>query len=133
MELAIKDLTLANQAAPKDKSIAMKLKDLKFQMKKQKQLDKKQFKGTFNRGEIYQEDEDLKVREAQERQRLEAAKAKLEGVGEEDTLERRIFESEALHKAYLKQGKIKEADELREKIDKALEAKKRMEKRGEKH
>mmetsp|Transcript_18241 Transcript_18241/g.37203 ORF Transcript_18241/g.37203 Transcript_18241/m.37203 type:complete len:568 (+) Transcript_18241:142-1845(+) len=128
MEMAIKDLALANKNHPKDKAIANKLKELRFTMKRQKKVDKKTFTGMFNRGEIYQEDDELRIRDQLEKARLDATKRKIDGEGEVDTVERRIYEAEALYNVYMKQERIKEAEELRKKIDDTKEAKKRMEK-----
>ena len=97
-------------------------------MKRQKEVDKKTFTGMFNRGEVYQEDDELRVRDELEKARLDATKRKLDGEGEVDTVERRIYEAEALYNVYMKQERIDEAEELRTKIDDTKEAMKRMEK-----
>ena len=126
-EMALKDLIMASDSNPGDKTIAKELKTLKDKMKKQKALDKKTFTGMFGRGEVYTKDEELLVRDRLDKAEREVARKKVMGEGEEDSLDRRIYEAEALYNVYMKQGRVKEAAELMKKIEEAKEGRKKIE------
>ena len=53
LEFALKYITKAKMIKPDNKAIIVKFNEIKNTLRKQNNKDKKQFKGMFNRGSIY--------------------------------------------------------------------------------
>ena len=106
-DLALKDLIKASDNSPGDKTVAKELRALREKIKSQKVMDKKTFTGMFGRGEVYAREEEELVRERLAKAERDQARKKVMGEGEEDTLERRMYEAEALYNVYMKQERFK--------------------------
>ena len=78
-DLAMKDLMLASDHHPSDRTIAKQLKILKEQAKIQKKTDKRTFNGMFGRGEVYTDADEVRIRDDLERARVETLKKKVRG------------------------------------------------------
>ncbi|GMI07190.1 hypothetical protein TrRE_jg4931 [Triparma retinervis] len=125
-EMAMEDLIRASDSNPGDKTIAKELRAMRQKVKEQRKKDKLTFTGMFERGEVYTKDEELLVRDRLEKAERSAARAKVMGTGEEDNLDRRIYEADALYNVYMKQGRLKEAEELGKKVEEAKEGRRKI-------
>lgn len=127
-DLAIKDLTKANQIDPDDSVVAAKLRELRESRKNQKVKDKRQFNSFFDRGTIYKGGEGGDgTRPSAANEEMQAIKRRIEGISDDDTLEKRTADAELLRDLYMRNGKEEEARELNEKIQVAKKAVKERE------
>ena len=119
-DMALKDLNMAKKFGG-DASVVKKLRSLQGEMKKQKAVDKEQFNGMFNRGEIYDENGF--------------------GIGNEnsptikkkdDPIEQQIMDAEQLVAIYERQEKFEQAKDLKEKIAETKRQQKEMLKKARK-
>lgn len=124
-DLAIKDLAKAHQQDPKNQIVEKLLTKLRGERKVQRGKDQKTFTGLFDRGTIYKP-EDLEgtpvPASAKNDVDISTIQARIDGISDEDTLEKRTADAELLRDLYMRNGKEDEAKELNAKIDAAKKA-----------
>lgn len=122
-DLAIKDLVKASHLDPDDSMVATKLRELRQARKEQLAKDKTTFNNMFDRGTIYKGDEGGDgTRPSAAHEEMQAIRARINGISEDDSLEKRTADAELLRDLYMRNGKEEEAKELNEKIQAAKKA-----------
>eukprot|EP00933_Yihiella_yeosuensis_P084929 TRINITY_DN99675_c0_g1_i1.p1 TRINITY_DN99675_c0_g1~~TRINITY_DN99675_c0_g1_i1.p1 ORF type:complete len:532 (-),score=151.91 TRINITY_DN99675_c0_g1_i1:73-1596(-) len=131
-DLAIKDLTQAYKADPKNQSVEKLLFRLRADRKKQRSKDVKTFGGFFDRGQIYNKAQaELEEAMVKAKARPSAASLKtaqddiqerIDNIKDDDPLEKRCQDAELLRDLYMRNGKEDEAQELNEQIKEAKQA-----------
>ena len=103
LDQAVSDLKKAASFGG-DAFVAKKLKELQQMRQKQKKTDKKTFTGMFNRGEVYNENED-------------ASSSAVSQELPDDPVEKQIHDAEQLVGIYERQEKWDKAEDLKKTIE----------------
>jgi len=125
-DLAIKDLAHAHQVDPKNQVVEKLLVRLRAERKVQREKDAKTFTGMFDRGEIYDKEAQAKALAGVQPGRgafggpsMDDLQHRIDGISEEDSLEKRAQDAELLRDLYVRNGKEEEARALNEQIQDA--------------
>jgi hypothetical protein len=128
-DLAIKDLARAQEADPQNQEIKKLLTRLRAERKVQRSKDSETFTGMFDRGQVYRKEDEENmntVRGPVPKQEghvdMSAVQERIDGISDNDPLEKRCADAELLRDMYMRNGKEDEARELNEKIDQAKQA-----------
>mmetsp|Transcript_27555 Transcript_27555/g.54008 ORF Transcript_27555/g.54008 Transcript_27555/m.54008 type:complete len:472 (+) Transcript_27555:71-1486(+) len=126
LDLAVGDLAKAHEYEPKNQVVERLLVKLRAERKVQREKDHGTFGGMFDRGEIYDGSEPANVTErpgpSQAELDMKDIQQRIEGITDEDTLEKRTADAELLRDLYMRNGKEEEAKDLNEKIKVAKDA-----------
>lgn len=114
-DLAISDLEKAMKGEPDNATVRSLLTRLREERRKQKDKDKRQFTGMFDRGQIYS-------KLGADNPQLQAVQDRLDGMSENDSLEKRTADAEMLRDLYMQNGKEEEAKALNLQIQQAKKA-----------
>lgn len=126
LDLAVGDLAKAHEADPKNQVVERLLVKLRAERKVQRDKDHGTFGGMFQRGEIYDGSEPSHASErpgpSQAEVEMRDIQQRIEGITDEDSLEKRTADAELLRDLYMRNGKEEEAKDLNEKIKVAKDA-----------
>merc|ERR1712176_1614449 len=116
-------------------AVSKLLDELRNERKQQRQKDSQTFEGLFDRGELYDgegdragaapprpEGSDGNVINAAGDFDMQSIQQRIEGMGDNDSIEKRCADAELLRDLYMRNGKEEDAKELNEKIKQAKEA-----------
>lgn len=122
-DCAIKDLAEAAKIEPDNKIVDKLLTQLRGERKVQRDKDTKTFSGMFNRGELYRKEDESTVHVPKNNEAdMKDIQHRIDGISDEDTLEKRTADAELLRDLYMRNGKEEEARELNDKIKVAKQA-----------
>ncbi|CAK0877108.1 unnamed protein product [Prorocentrum cordatum] len=127
-DLAITDLARAQEADPQNQEIKKLLSRLRAERKVQRSKDAETFTGMFDRGQVYRKEDEENLDTVrglvpkQNEADMSAIQERIEGISDDDPLEKRCADAELLRDMYMRNGKEEEARELNEKIEQAKQA-----------
>jgi tetratricopeptide (TPR) repeat protein len=114
LEMALADLKAANRLEPTNRNVLKELKGLRKALKQQKQADKDNYSGLFDRGEVCTDETDEKRKEREEARRRRTYEENMTVIKQ---IEEWKVKADALERA----GKHKEAAELYKKYKEGKE------------
>jgi len=103
------------------------LAKLQGERKIQRAKDSKTFTGMFDRGELYDKDMENAKAPCQSELEMREIQKRIDGIQDDDSLEKRCEDAELLRDLYMRNGKEEEARELNDKIKQAKGAMKEKE------
>jgi len=127
-DLAIKDLARAQEADPQNQEIKKLLSRLRAERKAQRSKDAETFTGMFDRGQVYRREDEENMDTVRgpvpkkDETDMSDIQQRIEGISDDDPLEKRCADAELLRDMYMRNGKEDEARELNEKIEQAKQA-----------